>query len=248
MPAQNLKGFLAQQSATTFKHYKGVDFLRGRSLWVAVRNPDALPHSLGGRTENLSGFSRSEAFIYSRPEGTKELWVNPVFGGHRDASLTFVEQVGDIRLTGADTRLLDSDHAFTRGAASMQERVYLAEAGFVRMNLIDRSVNRARGGGFERRHSHRNFTNEIWCEGHFFDLIKALGGHPEAWNDLNAMAMDGVNLLLQQGHITQEESSRVLSISRTEMQDHIQASDTDYAVQTGQVDLSATAPPRPETS
>jgi len=242
MGSQSLRGFLSQQSAATFRHYKGSNYREGKTLWIAVDNADVLPHFRGGKIQELSGFRRSEAFIYTRPEGSSELWANPAFAGHRDASFAFAEQVGGVRLTNADMRHVDSDHAFTRAAAGTQERVFFADVGFVRMNLIDKSVNRAWGAGFERRHSHRNFTNELWCEAHFLDLIKALGGRPGSWRDPSMIAFEGVKFLLEQGYIEMKEAGLVFSIGRAEVLDHIQASDEAYAVQSGQVNLEPGKP------
>jgi hypothetical protein len=219
-----------------FSQFKGADYARGRSFVIAAADAGVLK-KMHCRIDTNPGFSKADSVIVTRPSGHPELWVDPHFAGHRDAQFAFFDAIG-IYLPTHEFKLHDSDHAYPKSAAG-------PEVGLVKMNLIERAGNRSFGAGWEKRFTHRTLDDYGTCYGNLFDLYKAIGGSiPDPKDPVTSLRAIAEELVTS--GLAPRSEYRNLLLAGEDTMAYKQAQDENYAVNTGQVDLSPGSPLVPE--
>jgi hypothetical protein len=181
--------------------------------------------------EPLSGFS-SQATIITRHNRHKELFVDVSARDYRNIHLAFFEQIG-VAADASRLRGFDSDHVYPRSAA-------LAQGVHVAMNLVQVSANRSWGSGWEKRLTHDRLGSPL-KRGELAALLKTAGVVMADARDPVRTLRAGIDDLIKRGDVS--TSSLGLMVARLEeCLREKQTQDENYAVATGQVDLSPDAP------
>ena len=231
--------YIQTSKQQNYAQFRGV-YSRGKNGFVIATNDPLLliKDSNVVSADNVPGFSRNEAIITTLHTGHKELFLDPKLNDYRDAHLAFLDAIG-VDCGASALPAFDSDHVYPKSAA-------MSQVEFVKMNLIEASVNRSWGSSWEKRLTHDRLGSPVKL-GELAALLKSLGVRISDPKNPKASLQLAAKELIMQGYASQEDSAFLLKRADDCMLDK-QTQDENFAVSDGQVDLRPGTPLIPEGS
>jgi hypothetical protein len=221
-----------------FLQFKGKNY-RDQTFAIAAASESVLNRALACPTAKLGDYSKSDCVVVTRPSGHQELWVSPRFRKHRAAQFVFFEKLG-LYVPKSMVKDDDSDHAYPISAAG-------PDVGLIRMHLIDSGANRSFGSGWEKRFTHRTLDDDGLCLGNLFDLHKSIGGRLFSPTDPVASLIAAADHLISIGIAPLQDRPQLLETGKSTIA-YKQTQDENYAIETGQIDLTPGMPLIPKQS
>lgn len=149
----SISQFLALQQSETL-----VDFRDEGTVCLIASTPARLvQHSkmYGWSISHLNGVQPKSAIVIQKPDSLPELWVRAHYRGYRRAFLRFLEQQYGLREINIP-KSLQVDHLQPSSRFNDNTNHY-----FVRLALVEQSINASYGAGFERLLNDREREREL---------------------------------------------------------------------------------------
>lgn len=129
----------------------------GTTCLIATTLARLAQHSkmCGWSLSHLDGVQSKSAVVIQKPNSDPELWVRANYRGYRRAFLRFLDQHYSLRASNIP-RSLQVDHLHPTSRFNESTNHY-----FVRLALIEQSINASYGAGFERLLCNREREREL---------------------------------------------------------------------------------------
>lgn len=149
----SISQFLALQQSGILRNFRD----EGTTCLIATTPARLAQHSkmYGWSISHLGGVQHKSALVIQKPDSEPELWVRANYRGYRRAFLRFLDQHYDLQAINIP-KSLQVDHLQPSSRFNEGTNHY-----FVRLALIQRSINASYGAGFERLLNDREREREL---------------------------------------------------------------------------------------
>jgi len=149
----SISQFLALQQSGMLGDFQD----EGTTCLIATTPARLTQHSemYGWSISHLGGVQPKSAVVIQKPDSEPELWVRANYRGYRRAFLRFLDQHYGLRAINIP-KSLQVDHLQPSSRFNEDSNHY-----FVRLALIERSINASYGAGFERLLNDREREREL---------------------------------------------------------------------------------------
>lgn len=168
-PSSPLSRIIHLQQSSILEEFRD----HGTTCLIATTHERLLQHSemYGWSVSTISRIKPSSALVIQKQELEPELWVRIGYRRYRSAFLQFLGQHYDLRPTSIPSNL-QVDHLHPSSRFTKAHGAY-----FIRLALVDQSVNASYGAGFERllyeRERHRELVGGIHMD--WMAYLKIIG-------------------------------------------------------------------------